>query len=118
MATITVADGQLEVDLSRLEEVESLHGRLRIPLAAIKEVQVVDRPLDYLGGVKLAGAGLPGTAVGTWLSPDGKTFAVEHHSSRGVVLRLEGQSYSELILGSDDPEGLAQQIHSGQGAGA
>lgn len=99
--------------LSGLEKVEGVHGDIRIPLSAVRDVEVVDRPLDVIHGLKMPGTGIPGTtAVGTWISSDGQTFAAEHHASRGIVVHLEGQSYQQLIVGSDDPEALAERLQS------
>jgi hypothetical protein len=99
VADIKIEDSQLVLHLSGLEKAEAVHGDVRVPLASIREVEVVDRPLDLIHGLKLPGTGIPGsTAVGTWVSPDGRTFAVEHHASRGLVIRLEGQTYQQLIV--------------------
>ncbi|MGC1184653.1 MAG: hypothetical protein WBA31_05805 [Candidatus Dormiibacterota bacterium] len=110
MAAIRIDGDDLLLVLSGLEKVEAAHGDLRVPLSSVGEVEVVDRPLDYLAGLKLIGMGLPGSAVGTWVSEDGEIFAVEHHASRGLVIRLQGQHYREMIVGSADPEALAEEI--------
>jgi hypothetical protein len=110
LAEIQIEGDDFVVVLGRLEKLEAAHGDLRVPLSAVRDIEVVDRPLDVLQGLKLIGSGLPGTAVGTWISPDGRTFAVEHHASRGLVIHLEGQSYKELIIGSDDPEALMDKL--------
>jgi len=113
VADIKIEDSQLVLHLSGLEKAEAVHGDLRVPLASVREVEVVDRPLDLIHGLKLPGTGIPGsTAVGTWVSPDGRTFAVEHHASRGLVIRLEGQTYQQLIVGCDQPEEVAERIRA------
>lgn len=113
VADIRIDGSDLVLDLSRLEKAEAVHGDLRVPLAAVREVEVVDRPLDLIHGIKLPGTGIPGrTAVGTWISPDGRTFAVEHHASRGVVVHLEGQPYQQLIVGCDQPEEVAERLRA------
>lgn len=116
MADIRIDGSDLVVELSRLEKAEAVHGDVRVPLTSVRQVEVVDRPLDLIHGVKLPGTGIPGrTAVGTWVSPDGRTFAVEHHASRGVVVDLEGQTYQQLIVGCDQPEEVAEQLRSAAG---
>jgi hypothetical protein len=113
MADIRADDGELVLVLTGLEKMEGVHGDIRVPLSAVRDVEVVDRPLDLIHGLKMPGTGISGrTAVGTWISSDGKTFAVEHHASRGVVVRLEGQTYQQLVIGSDDPEALAERLRS------
>lgn len=113
VADIRIEGTDMVLAMSQLEKVEGVHGDIRVPLTAVRDVEVVDRPLDLIHGLKLPGTGVPGmTAVGTWVSPDGRTFAVEHHRSRGVVVHLEGQLYQQLIVGSDDPQGLAERLRS------
>ncbi|HVB13559.1 MAG TPA: hypothetical protein VNH38_02235 [Candidatus Dormibacteraeota bacterium] len=113
MADIRVEGSELVLVLSGLEKVEGVHGDIRVPLTAVRDVEVVDRPLDLIHGLKMPGTGIPGmTAVGSWISSDGRTFAVEHHTSRGIVVHLEGLPYQQLIVGSDDPEGLAERVRS------
>jgi hypothetical protein len=113
---IRIDGSDLVVELSRLEKAEAVHGDLRVPLTSVRQVEVADRPLDLIHGLKLPGTGIPGsTAVGTWVSPDGRTFAVEHHASRGVVVHLEGQTYQQLIVGCDQPEEVAERVRSAAG---
>ena len=116
MAEIRIYGSDLVVELSHVEKVEAVHGPVRVPLSSVREVEVVDRPLELIQGIKLPGTGIPGrTAVGTWVSPDGRTFAVEHHASRGVVVHLEDQTYQELIVGCDQPEEVADRVRSAVG---
>ncbi|HEY6538681.1 MAG TPA: hypothetical protein VI138_06550 [Candidatus Dormibacteraeota bacterium] len=113
MADIRIEQGRLIVALTTVEKLEAVHGDLRVPLSAVGELEVVDQPLALLHGFKLIGAGVPGsTAVGIWEGPEGRTFSVEHHASRGLVINLEGQAYRRLIIGSADPEGLAERVRS------
>ncbi|MGH7642679.1 MAG: hypothetical protein ACRENX_06635 [Candidatus Dormibacteria bacterium] len=113
MADIRIEEKDLVVVLSGLEKLEGVHGDLRVPLSSVREVEVVDRPLDWIHGFKLPGTQIPGmTAVGTWVSADGKTFAAEHHASRGIVVHLDGGSYQQLVIGSDDPDALAERVRT------
>jgi hypothetical protein len=102
--------------LRGLEKVEGIHGDLHVPLSSVRDVEVVERSLDLIQGFKLPGTGIPGmTAVGIWVSPDGKTIAGEHPASRGTVVHLEGQSYQQLVVGSDNPEALAESVRTAMG---
>ena len=100
MADIRIDDGELVLVLTPVEKLEGVHGDIRVPLSAVREMDAVDRPFDLIHGLKLSGTGIPGiTAVGTWVSSDGKTFAAVHHASCGIMVRQEGQSYQQLIIG-------------------
>jgi hypothetical protein len=113
MADISFEGSDLVLELSKMEKVEAVHGDVRVPLSSVRDVEVVDRPLDYIHGLKMPGTGIPGrTAVGTWVSSDGSTFSVEHHASRGIVIHLDGQAYQQLVIGADDPEALAERVRT------
>jgi uncharacterized protein len=112
MAELRVEEGELVLHLSRLEQVESVHGDLRVPLSAVRGVEVLQdahEPADH--GFKM-GTRLPGVAeVATVRSGGRKIFAAVHHDTpRGLRVLLEGSSYDEWIVGCVDPEAVKRQI--------
>lgn len=109
MAELRVEDDQLVLHLSGLEKVEGVHHDLRVPLSAVRSVEVLDDahgPVGIGAGIKI-GTRLPGVIeVGTVLGPR-KIFAAVHHDTpRGVRVELEGTSYDEWIVGCADPESV------------
>lgn len=116
MAKITRQDDKLVVTLSGIEKVESIRGGFEIPLQTVRKVEVVEKPIKEVHGLrpsraKLFGTYMPGeTAVGTFLRNGLRRkliFVAVHHSDKlGVRILLEGASYSELLIGCDNPEGI------------
>lgn len=115
MAELRVEGDELVLHLSRLEELEGVHGELRVPLSAVRGVEVLDdahEPADH--GFKV-GERLPGIVeVGTVRTGGQKIFAAVHRDTpRGVRVLLEGVSYDEWIVGCADPEAVKNRIRSG-----
>ena len=113
MAQLIVENDEVVLRLSGFEKAESLHGDLRLPLAAVKSVEVVDNALSAVHGFRSPGTGVPGLlAVGTYRQQGRKTFAVVHMNfSRGVRVQLGGADYDELIVSCADPEDTAATLH-------
>ena len=113
MGELIVENDEVVLRLSGFEKVESLHGDLRLPLSAVKSVEVVNDAPSAVHGFRSPGTGIPGLlAVGTYRQQGHKTFAVVHMNfPRGVRVRLEGADYDELIVGCADPEDTAATLH-------
>jgi hypothetical protein len=113
MAELNRVGDNLEVTLSEFEKAESLHGDLRLPFSAVRAIKVSDDVVHAVHGIKLPGSRWPGKfAVGTFITSSGsRTFAVVHHDTpRGLVVRLEGARYDELIVGCEDPEEVRHRL--------
>ena len=111
MAELRVQDGDLVLHLTAAEKVEGVHGDLRVPLSAVRGVEILDdahAPVGVHAGVKI-GTRLPGVVeVGTVQGRTKRLFAAVHHDTpRGLRVRLEGSSYDEWIVGCADPESVA-----------
>jgi hypothetical protein len=111
MAELIVEGDELVLRLNTVEKLESVHGEVRVPVASVQSVEVLDDAVHAVHGFRV-GTGIPGSvAVGTFTSRDDKIFAVVHHDTpRGVRVRLEGARYDELIVGCEDPESVASLI--------
>jgi hypothetical protein len=105
----------LVVRLSLLEKAESAHGDVRIPRSSITAVEVLEHPVDAVGGWKLVGARLRGSfAIGTFVVDGRRVFAAVHRDTgRGLRLTLSRGSFYEVVLGCEDPEGIAARLNSG-----
>jgi hypothetical protein len=111
MGDLQVKGDELVLHLSAAEKVEGMHGDLRVPLSAVRSVEVLQdahEPADH--GIKL-GTRMSGVIeVGT-MAGESKIFAAVHRDTpRGVRVVLDGSSYDEWIVGCADPETLAQEI--------
>ena len=112
MAVLRIEGGDLALHLSAAEKIGAVHGDLRVRLAAVSRVEVLEdahEPADH--GIKL-GTRIPGrTEVGT-VRGDGRNIfaAVLPDTPRGLRIVLDGSFYHEWIVGCADPESVARQI--------
>ena len=111
MASLILDGADLIVKMSELEMVEALHSDVRVPLAAVQAVRVVDDAWPELRGIRAPGTGIPGViAVGTRRGPFGKDFAVVHGRERAVVVDLAGADYARLVVTTPDADSVAAEI--------
>ncbi len=113
MAELLVDGDELVLHLSTVEELESIHGDLRAPFAAVASVQVLEdahEPAD--AGFKLIGGRLPGTfEIGTFSASGQRIFAAVHHSTpRGLLITFQGTRYAAWIVGCADPEAVQRSL--------
>ncbi len=117
MADIEVDGDVVVVALSAAERVEALHGDLRIPVASLDAVELVEDVVAGFHGLKAPGTALPGVVVvGTFYRDGRRTFIVGHRSERrGLRLALHGERYDEVVVGLTDPDGVARRIAAAGG---
>ncbi len=113
MAELLVDGDELVLHLSTFEEVQSVHGDLRVPLAAVASVEVLEdahEPADV--GFKLIGGRLPGSfEVGTFSAGGQRIFAAVHHGTpRGVLITFQSGRYHAWIVGCADPEAAKRTV--------
>jgi hypothetical protein len=113
LADLAVEDDRLVLHLTRAEKLEGTHRDLQVPLAAIREIEVLDDahgPADRLG-FKI-GARIPGVIeVGTVQGLKRRLFAAVHRDTpRGIRITFEDASFDEWIVGCPDPEQVAAQL--------
>jgi hypothetical protein len=118
MAELRVEGGELTLHLCAAEKIGAVHGDLRVPLSAVRRVEVLadaHGPADH--GIKL-GTRIPGMIeMGTVRGGGLNIFAAVHPDTpRGLRIVLDGSFYHEWIVGCADPEAAARQIAAG-GAG-
>jgi hypothetical protein len=114
MAQLQVEGGELVLRLSALEKAEGVHGDLRVPLSAVRYVEVLADAHDPADGGFKVGTRIPRVIeLGTILGAGRKIFAAVHHNTpRGLRIVLQGSSYDEWIVGAADPETVAQAVQA------
>jgi hypothetical protein len=113
MAELVIDGNDLVLHLSALEELASVHGDLRAPLAAVTSVEVLEdahEPAD--AGFKLIGGRLPGSfEIGTFSADSQRVFAAVHRDTpRGLLITFQDAPYYAWIVGCADPEAVQRQI--------
>jgi hypothetical protein len=116
MAELKLVGDELLLKLSRSEKFEAVHGDLRVPLSAVRSIEVLDdahEPVDH--GLK-EGERIPGVSEVDTVRTDGKKIfaAVHRNTPRGVRVILDGASYDEWIVGCADPDAVKSQIEQHQ----
>ena len=114
MATLVTDDGDLVLALSRREKLGAMHGDIRVPLSAVEEVTVTDKPFGALQGQRAPGTGIPRViALGTWRrSRREKGFAAVYRGTPGVVVRLRDSEFAWLCVSADDAQDVAKRIRA------
>ena len=111
MATLTPEAGDLVLSLSTWERLGGLHGDIRVPLTAVENVAVSERPFRDLRGIRAPGTGWPGRiALGTWRRRGAKGFAAIYHGKPAVTVRLRDSEFAWLCVSADDPQEVAARI--------
>lgn len=113
MAELVVEGDDLVLHLTGAEKLEAVHGDLRVPLAAVTAVEVMDdahHAADLIG-VKV-GTRIPRVVeVATVHGLDRTVFAAVHRATpRGVRVVLSGADHDEWIVGCADPEAVAARL--------
>lgn len=112
MAELRIDGNDLVLHLTGDEKLEAVHGDLRVPVSAVRGVEILDdahEPADH--GFKV-GLRLPGVAEVASIRTEGKKlFAAVHHATpRGLRVLLDGQKWDEWIVGCEDPEAAAAAL--------
>jgi hypothetical protein len=111
MATVQLTPTTLTVHLTLGEKIGGLLRDLEVPLSAVRNVDVVDRPLSDLRGLRAPGLGLPGVrAIGTWRHRGERTYVSIRRGQPAIRVRLEGERYDTLLVGADDAARLAAAL--------
>ena len=113
MTTTLLHNNTLTVSFTTAEKVAGLVRDQRIPLSAVRSVEVVPDGLEAARGLRAPGFALPGRRkVGTWRSGTGKTLVAVRGDRPAVRVTLDGQRYAALLLTTDAPEELAASLSS------
>lgn len=105
--------GNLVLSLSRWERLGGLHGDIRVPLSAVEDVAVTQRPFGELRGMRAPGTGWPRViALGTWRGRREKGFAAVYRGQPGVFVRLRGSPFAWLCISTDDPHAVVERIRA------
>ncbi|MFB2554076.1 hypothetical protein [Herbiconiux liangxiaofengii] len=100
MAVLFVHTDRLEIRLTRAEKILSFRRTdIVVPLESIRSAALTDDPWVWVRGIRAPGAAVPLTlAVGTWKFHDGKDFLLVKGTRTSVVIDLEGQEFSRIIV--------------------
>ena len=113
MAMLCTEDDDLVLRLSRLEQVGALHGDIRVPLSAVDDLQISERPFGELRGIRAPGTALPRRiALGSWRHRRGKDFAALYRGRPAIIVRLRGAPFQRLLVCAEDAEACLTAIQA------
>ncbi|MGY1815046.1 hypothetical protein [Blastococcus sp. SYSU D00820] len=111
MARIETTTSSLRVTLSRAERIAGLLRDLEVPLGAVRGVEVVPDGLTAARGLRAPGLGLPGRRkIGTWRRRGEKSMVSVRRGQPAVRLRLSGQRFDTVLVGTDDAAAVAATL--------
>lgn len=112
MASITVEDGVLRVEIHGLHKVWALKNRLEIPLANVERIEQDPRlTLPGAFALRLPGTNIPGVyAAGTFLADGDRVFWDVRDPAKAVIVHLRDDRYARLIVEVDDPAATVADV--------
>ena len=110
MATVSVDRDVIRIVLRGWERVWALKGRVAIPLAHVRSVEIAPADLRPKG-LRAPGAYLSGViTAGTWRWRGVKEFWSMRRKDKVLVLELSGDAYTRVVVEVDDPAAVAAEI--------
>ena len=104
MATVSVQDGTLFVELRRWDKILAVHGSLRIPLTHVTAASSGPAPpVPWLR--KIVGTNVPGVmAAGTFFDRHGFAFYDYHAGTECLLLEIDHEFYKNAVIEIDPPQ--------------
>jgi len=113
MAQVLVDGDQLIVEVEGLDKLWSLKSRLVIPLANIRGATDDPGIIKERKGLRFPGTHVPGVITAGSFRTDGEwVFWDVRDPSMAVVIELEDQEYTRLIVQVPDPRGTVALIEN------
>jgi hypothetical protein len=119
MAEIRLTDDELHVELTTREKIAGLHGDIRVPVTAVRDVRVEPDALAAVRGLRAPGLAIPGrTKIGTWRGRGARRFVVARRGVPAVRVTLGDVKPDELIVSTNDAEAVARTVRARAGLAA
>ncbi|WP_148466580.1 PH domain-containing protein [Paenibacillus sp. GM2] len=108
---VVLGDRELIVNISGLEVAAILKKEIKIPYASIVDVQPGSFEFPWTA-VKRTGITTNNYKAGSFVIQREKYFLAYHDAHKVVILNLDGAEFDKIVLGSEAPEQLANDIRS------
>jgi hypothetical protein len=114
MVTVTVDGDRVHLEVKGLDKLWALTSRLELPLAHITSVRQDPEPArGWWHGVKLPGTNIPGLlTAGTFYQSCGAVFYNVHDPDQTIVLELDHEHYTRLVIEVEDPAATVAFLQS------
>jgi hypothetical protein len=111
MTTLHIEGNDLALRFTPYEKVAGLVRDIRVPLASIRSVELVENGLSAAKGLRAPGLGLPGIRkLGTWRTFGAKSLVSVRREVPAVRVSLEGERYDTLLVSTSDAREIAARL--------
>lgn len=116
MASIELTPRALIVHITGLDRVLSMHSHLEVPLAHVTDIQFApdeakQELTTFWHDTSMPGAVAPAKSlVGTYTEHGDRIFWDVHHAENALVVHLNHDRYSKLIVEVDNAEAEAARL--------
>ncbi|WNB86231.1 hypothetical protein [Cellulomonas sp. ATA003] len=113
MTTITLHDDVLDVTFTTREKIAGLVRDQQVPLASVRQIEVVPDGAAAARGIRSPGLGLPRIRlIGTWRSRTGRSLVAVHGRRPALRVTLAGERWSDLLLAVEDTDAVAARLRA------
>ena len=108
---INIENGNLVFELTGVDRILALKGRLEVPLKHVKSVSTERADWNYFNTIRVGGTRLPGVvADGRFLGKNGLLFYEMHDPEKCITVELEGERYKKVVFEVEDKKATADAI--------
>lgn len=106
MVNVSIEGDRVRFEVEGWDKLWALKSQLEIPLAHITSVRADPEPArGWWHGFKMPGTQIPGVlTAGTFYQSDGAVFYDVHDPERTVVLELDHEHYTRLVIEVEHPD--------------
>ena len=116
MATVSIDEGELVVDVEGMDKLWALKSRLTIPLANVRGATVDPGIVRQGKGLRVGGTHVPGVIVAGTFHDDGeRVFWDVRDADKAVVIQLDDEHYARLVVEVPDPPATVDLIEQAVG---
>ncbi|MHB1390026.1 MAG: hypothetical protein ACYCXF_02175 [Thermoleophilia bacterium] len=112
MARIEIEGGRLRVVVEGLDKVLAVKTHIDVPLAHVRGAHPDPEAARGSHGLKMPGARVPGLITAGSFRKEGEwTFFDVHDPDHALVIELDHEHYTRLVVEVDDPSSTASIIN-------
>jgi hypothetical protein len=114
VATVAVTNDLLTVHVAGVDRVLAFKSTITVPLAHVTEItQDATEAGKTFHGLRVPGTAIPGVlTAGSFLKSGEWTFWDVHDPDKAVILSLNHEHYSRLVVGVDDPGATVEAVRA------
>lgn len=109
---VEINGDQLVVTPQGINKLASFQGSMTVPLKHVKSSIIDNEILNQYKGFRGPGTSISGYWAGTFTKEKEKTFFNIKKGNKPVVINLEKEKFTRLVLGVDQPESFVDLINN------